>query len=89
MTAAPLPAPPDFLFGPEGETVFVRCGRDFAATPAQARERALAEGCNVAGMEVDVVEMLPVPEHFTGIGMEWATVRERTPGAVSFWRFTF
>lgn len=77
---------PDFLVGENGEVVFVP--RDLTAdTVTRAYERALVEGYNLAGMQVDEVVMLPVPEYFTGLDVEWVTVREGTPGAVRFWRF--
>jgi hypothetical protein len=77
---------PEMLSGEDGEVVFVR--RELGETATQARARALADGTNVLGMDVDEVEMLPVPEHFTGIEYEWATVKPGTEGAAPFWRFS-
>lgn len=77
---------PDSLSGDDGESVFIR--RDLAPTVTAAKAYALQHlGDNLADMEVDEVEMLPVPEHFTGIDYEWATVRSGTPDAVAYWRF--
>jgi hypothetical protein len=76
---------PDFLSGDDGETVFVR--GDLALSAPSARNQAFVFGCNVQGMEVDLVEMLPVPEHFTELDVDWAVVREGTEGAVTYWRF--
>lgn len=78
-------APPEFLTGDEGEVVFIRA--DLADSVTSARGLALAEGYNLADFDADVVEMLPVPEHFTAIEYEWATVKYGTPGGVPFWRF--
>lgn len=76
----------EMLTGAEGEVVFVR--RDLAQTETAARAYALEhDGCNLTGYEVDEVEMLPVPDYFIGLDVEWATVRPGTPAAVRFWRF--
>ncbi len=77
---------PDILTGDDGETVFIR--RDLAQTPIQARAYALAhDGQNLAGYVADEVEMCEVPTHFTGIDMDWATVKPGTAGATRYWRF--
>lgn len=77
---------PEVLAGDDGEVVFVRA--DLALSATHARGVALVEGYNLSGRDVDVVEMLPVPEHFTEIDYEWAVVKPGTPGATSFYRFT-
>jgi len=76
---------PDVLSGDEGESIFVR--HDLAENETAARASALREGYSTDGYEAAVVEMLPVPEHFTGIDHEWATVHPGTPEAVKYWRF--
>lgn len=82
---APMRFGPDFLSGDDGEAFFVR--RDLAASPRAALSVGLREGTNLAGYAVDLVQMLPVPEHFIEIEYEWAVVRDGTPHAVTYWRF--
>lgn len=79
------PCGPEHLIGDDGEVVFVR--RDLAATLNAAEEAALGQGMNVHLWAADVVELLPVPEHFVEIDYEWAVVKPGTPGAVAYWRF--
>ncbi len=76
---------PEFLSGDDGETVFIRS--DLAMSAPEARNYAFTQGSNVSGWAVDVVEMLPVPDHFTEIEYEWAAVRDGTPDGVRYWRF--
>lgn len=81
----PHETPPDLLAGDEGETVFVR--RDLATTVTAARAYALSQGYNLAAMEPDAVEMLPVPEWFINVDAEWWTVKPGTLGSIHYWRF--
>lgn len=77
---------PTVLAGDDGEVIFVR--RDAAPTQIEAVEVAIREsGLTGAGnMSGDEVEMRRVPDYFTGLGYEWATVKPGTPGAIRFWR---
>lgn len=76
---------PEILEGQEGELVFVRA--DLALSATHARGVALTDGYNLSGFEVDLIEMLPVPDHFVGMDADWWPVRPGTPDAVSYWRF--
>ncbi len=76
---------PDVLSGDDGEVVFVRS--DVADTIVGIKSYALEQGYNLYDREVDEVEMLPVPEHFTEIDYDWSVVKPGTPGATSFYRF--
>jgi hypothetical protein len=78
---------PEILSGNDGEEHFIRA--DLAMSATEARGRALLDGQNLSGYAVDVVEMLPVPEHFREtFGWEWAVVPAGTPDAVTYWRFS-
>lgn len=85
--AVPAVSAPDYLSGDEGETVFIR--RDLALTETAARAWALEhDGSNLRWYEADEVEMLPVPEHFTELEVDWAVVESGTTSAVAYWRFS-
>lgn len=82
---AAVPAP-EHLHGADGESAFVR--RDVVSTATEARAYLFAQsGSDWTGVEPDEVEMLPVPEHFIELEVEWAVVNPATPGAVAYWRF--
>jgi hypothetical protein len=77
---------PTILSGQDGEVVFVRMELPLDSA-TQARSRALSEGHNCAGMEVDAVDMLPIPAHFIETDAEWWVVKPDTAGATRYWRF--
>lgn len=79
---------PDLMSGNDGEVVFIR--HDLAATETAARAYALEhDGQGLAGCVVDVIDMLPIPEHFINIDAEWWIVKPDTPDAVRYWRFQY